>query len=366
MARPAQFFVLWTAVVILFAVQGYTYDSMHGHTWQPFDYIRWSMEEWYTWAIISPLVLWLAEKYPIDPRRPNRSLPLHLAASLVFAFLAVSVESVVSHFFEPGRPPLSERFALFLSKHVAMNIVIYWSVTGFAQTLYFYRESSKREVRQSQLERQLAQAHLQVLQMQLHPHFLFNTLQAIGTLIYDDPASAETMLLNLSSLLRVFLEQEAGQQITLRRELYLVDLYLSIQKIRFRDRLTSVSRIDPTTFDCTVPTLLLQPIVENAILHGIAKHPGSDMIEITTSHQQEMLVITIANSNSNLSLADISNRETAGIGLSNIRQRLVQIYDGAAQFSIEQVAPMSVRCRITLPYERSAVPPVSEEELLSL
>jgi two-component system, LytTR family, sensor kinase len=168
--RFAQFFALWTTVVILFALQWYTYDALHGHVSPVVAYFRWNMEQWYTWLLISPLVLRLAAKRPIDPQHPQRALPLHLVASVLFALLAVFVQSVISHFFEPGFPPLRENIVLLLSKDVAMGIATYWALTGLAQTLHFYKENSNRQVRESQLERQLAQAQLQVLQMQLHPH----------------------------------------------------------------------------------------------------------------------------------------------------------------------------------------------------
>src|SRR6202021_1132971 len=166
-----------------------------------------------------------------------------------------------------------------------------------------------------------------------------NTLHAIGTLVYEDPKSAERMLLNLSSLLRVFLEQEASRQISLRRELHLVDLYLSIQKIRFKDRLTVHSVIDPETLDCAIPGLLLQPLVENAIVHGIAKNPGNDEIEISSSHQLDRLLIAISNANS--TLADGGGW---GVGLSNTMQRLAQTYDDAARLSIKVRSPRGVVC----------------------
>jgi two-component system, LytTR family, sensor kinase len=359
--RFLQLFALWTAVAILFALQWFTYDALHGHPSPVFAYLRWNMEQWYTWLLLSPLVFWLAARRPIDPRHPLRALPLHLLASVLFALAAVVVQSVISLFFEPGSPSVLNTIALILSKDVAMGIVTYWALTGLAQTLLFHKENSNRQIRESQLERQLAQAQLQVMQMQLHPHFLFNTLHAIGTLVYEDPKSAERMLLNLSSLLRVFLEQEASRQISLRRELHLVDLYLSIQKIRFKDRLTVHSVIDPETLDCAIPGLLLQPLVENAIVHGIAKNPGNDEIEISSSHQLDRLLIAISNANS--TLADGGGW---GVGLSNTMQRLAQTYDDAARLSIKVRSPRGVVCEISLPFAKAASVLTAEEELLAL
>jgi two-component system LytT family sensor kinase len=364
--RFLRLFALWTTVAVLFALQWYTYDVLHGHPSPIWMYLRWNMEQWYAWLLLSPLVLRLAAKRPIHPRHPQRALPLHLLASVLFALVAVVVQSVISHFFEPGDHSVLNNVVFILSKDVAMGIVTYWALTGLAQTLHFYKENSNRQLRESQLERQLAQAHLKVLQMQLHPHFLFNTLHAIGTLVYEDPKSAEQMLLDLSSLLRVFLEQEASQQISLRRELHLVDLYLSIQKIRFRDRLTVRSVIDPETLDCSIPSLLLQPLVENAIVHGIARNPGNDEIEISSSQQRGRLLIEISNANSSLPGKVRPDGAGWGVGLSNTMQRLAQTYEGAATLSIKARSPRGVVCAISLPFATGAAVLSAEEELLAL
>jgi two-component system, LytTR family, sensor kinase len=364
--RFALLFLLWTTVAFLFAFQWYTYDTLHGHPSPFIVYLRWNMEQWYTWLLLSPLVLRLAAKRPIDPQRPFRALPLHILASILFAFLALVVQSVIGHFLEPGSHSIRGSVELLISKDVAMGIGTYWALTALAQTLHFYKENSHRQVRESQLEQQLAKAQLQVLQMQLHPHFLFNTLHAIATLIHEDPDSAERMLLDLSSLLRVFLEQETSQQISLRQELHLADLYLGIQRIRFRDRLTVHSRIDPATLECSIPGLILQPLIENAIVHGIAKNPGDDEIEIVSSQGQGQLILEIRNSNSFLPSGVDSEGNGWRLGLSNTSQRLAQMYNGSAAISIHSRPSQGVVCRLSLPFVSHAPTPSPAEELLSL
>jgi two-component system, LytTR family, sensor kinase len=364
--RAAQLFGLWTAIVILFTLQWYSYTRIHGFPFYFPQYLRWSMEEWYTWLIISPAVLWLAARYPIDPGRLFRSLPLHLIASLVCASLAVCVQAFIAHLIEPGMPSLKDCFMLFLSKAAAIDVATYWAITALAQTFHYYRENNSRQLRETRLERQLAQAQLQILQMQLHPHFLFNTLHAIGTLIREDPEAGEQMVLDLSSLLRIFLEQNHSPQISLRREMAFVEHYLNIQRVRFRDRLMIRSRIAPDVLDCSVPSLILQPIIENAIVHGVAKNPGADVIEIRSWRQQAELNIEISNSNSVLPGKVGPDRAGWGIGLSNTEQRLTQIYDGAATLSIRAQSPRGVVCRIAVPFARSVSEPSETEALLSL
>lgn len=357
---------VWTAIAALFAIQWHAYDSLHGRPWPWNQYIRWNLEQWYPWAALSPLVLWLAANRPIVPRRIWQTLPLHLLASGAIVTVAISMYAVLSHFFNTGNGTVSYYLELYLSKDVAMFIATYWGLTAFAQTLSYYRENSKRQLREMQLEKELAQAHLQVLQMQLHPHFLFNTLHAIGTLIHEDPASAERMLLDLSSLLRAFLEEHASQEIPLAQELHLVDLYLGIQQTRFRDRLTVQTQIASGTQGLSVPSLLLQPIIENAIVHGIAKNPGRDTIEIASSLQSGSLVLEVSNHNSVLSEDVRPDGSGFRVGLSNTRQRLAQLYNGAAMLSVVAREPGGVVCRITMPVMQTASTVPSEEEALSL
>lgn len=358
--------IVWTAIAALFAIQWHAYDSLHGRPWPWNQYIRWNLEQWYTWAVLSPLVLWLAAKWPIIPRRIWQTLPLHLLASGAIAIVAICMYAVLSHFFNTEKQTVNYYVELYLSKDVAMFIATYWGLTAFAQTLSYYQENSKRQLREMQLEKELTQAHLQVLQMQLHPHFLFNTLHAIGTLIQENPATAEQMLLDLSSLLRSFLEGHAAQAIPLRRELHLVELYLSIQQIRFRDRLTVKMQIAPGTHDISVPSLVLQPIIENAIVHGIAKNPGNDTIEIASSLQNGSLILEIINHKSVLSEGVRPDGSGFRVGLSNTRQRLAKMYNGAATLFIAGWEPAGVVCRITMPAVQISPAVRSEEEVLSL
>lgn len=364
--RAAQLFAFWTAVAVLFALQWYSYDLIHGNPHHLLQALRWSMEQWYPWLILSPAVLWLAAKYPIDPQRPFRWFLLHLTASLIGALSVICMQVFMSYLVEPAMGSLRIYFTFVLGKDSAIDISTYWAITALAQMLHFYREISNRQLRETELERQLAQAQLEVVQMQLHPHFLFNTLHAIGTLIREEPGAAEKMLLDLGSLLRIFLEQNPSRQISLRRELSLVDHYLGIQRVRFRDRLTVESRVAPETLDALVPSLILQPIVENAIVHGVAKNPGCDLIEISSWHHRDELHIEISNSNSVLPEEAGGQGTGWGIGLSNTEQRLAQIYNGSAKLSLRAQSPRGVVCRVTMPLTKSTAESEETEALLSL
>ncbi|MGC2398840.1 MAG: histidine kinase [Acidobacteriaceae bacterium] len=360
-------FLLGTVAAAVFAIQWRTYASFHGQQVFPWDhYVRGGVEFWYSWTALTPLVLWLAAKHPILPRRIWVSLPLYLAASVVVVAIAIYLQAVLTHFLDADHWSIRRYVRLYLTQEVAIDIGIYWAVIGFAQVLSYHREAGKRELREARLEKQLAQAQLQVLQMQLHPHFLFNTLHAIGALIQENPAAAEQMLLDLSSLLRVFLEGQSSQEITLQRELHLVDLYMGIQQTRFQDRLTVRSRVDPETHDCLVPSLLLQPIIENAIVHGIATNPGEDTVEICVRLEDRLLVLEISNHNSVLAKNVDADGAGFGVGLSNTRLRLAQMYNDSAALFIADRYPRGVVCSITMPAVKTSSAPSAKEALLSL
>jgi sensor histidine kinase YesM len=331
---------------VVFAIQGFMTDAFNGNTWSVFDYLRWSMIQWYTWAALAPMVFRLSARHPIRPPLRLRSLGMHLFASAGVTLLAILIGATVSSLFEPGSA--GEQFWLFVSKHFAIGLLTYWALVAIQQALHFQAEQARREVEASRLATELAQSRLQVLKTQLQPHFLFNTLHAIVTLLDEDTVAAEDMLLRLSELLRAFLEDYDGQEISLRRELDLLDLYLGIQRKRFKDRLTTQVYVAPDTLHCAVPSLVLQPIVENAIRHGIGQRVGSDRIEIESRREGETLCIEVRNSNS--TLEEGGDAAGHGIGLSNTRLRLKELYGDAADLRLDMLWPQGVACRVRVPF----------------
>lgn len=342
----ARYLGLWSAVVVVFAIQAFLNDASNGHTWRIVDYLRWSMIQWYTWAALAPWIFRLAERHPIRPQQRLRALGWHALAGFGVTLLAMLIGAAVSSLFEPGS--FLEQVGQFVSKHVAIGLLAYWMLVAIQHLLHYQAEQARREIEASQLAAELAKSRLQALKTQLQPHFLFNTLHAIVTLLDEDTLSAEDMLLRLSELLRAFLEEYDGQEITLRRELELLDLYLGIQNRRFKDRLTTRIYVAPETLDCAVPSLILQPIVENAIRHGIGQRVGSDRIEIESRREGDQLCIDVRNGNSTLEAEGAAAGH--GIGLSNTRLRLKELYGDAADIRLDMVWPQGVACRIRLPF----------------
>jgi two-component system LytT family sensor kinase len=255
----ARYVGLWTVVAVVFAEQHYLQDALTGHTWSIFDYLRWSLIQWYTWAALAPQVFRLAARYPIRPPVRLRGLGMQLPLSVGVTMAAQLIGAFISMFTEESS--LGEQMNQFVGQHFATGLLTYWGLFAIQQAMQYHDEKTRRDVEAGRLATELAQSRLQALKSQLQPHFLFNTLHAIATLLKEDALSAEDMLLRLSDLLRAFLEDYDGQEISLRRELVLLDLYLGIQQMRFKDRLTTRIYVSPETLDCAVPSLILQPSV---------------------------------------------------------------------------------------------------------
>jgi sensor histidine kinase YesM len=336
----------WFALVTLFAAIGYVTDWLQGHTWRFDTYLTWSFIQWTSLAMLLPVALWLAPHEPIEAPHRWRLLWANFGHSLVFALAAVTLGVIFTNIMMPN-VDIREQFIQFLSKHAAADFLAYWLLVGVRQAMHFHRERTRREVQASRLVAQLAQSRLQLLKMQLHPHFVFNTLHAAATLTREDAAAAEDMLLRLAELLRTYLDDER-QEISLREELDLIELYLGIQRVRFKDRLTTRVDIDPELLDCAVPSLILQPIVENAIGHGIGKQVGADCVEIDCYRVPGKLCIDVRNRNSTL-IASPESLFQRGIGLSNSRLRLNELYGSAGVISLSEMTPRGVICRIALP-----------------
>jgi two-component system, LytTR family, sensor kinase len=349
---------LWTVVVVVFAMQQFLSDALRDQSWSPFAYLRWSMIQWYTWAALAPLVFHLAARHPIRAPLRLRGLGAQLTASVGVTFMAMVAGALVSTLFEPSG--FGEQLWLFLAQHFATGLLTYWALFAIQQAMHYHAEKARREVEASQLATELAQSRLQALKNQLQPHFLFNTLHAIVTLLDEDTVSAEDMLLRLSDLLRAFLEDYDGQEISLRRELALLDLYLGIQRTRFKDRLTTRIYVEPDALDCAVPSLILQPIVENAIRHGIGQRVGSDCVEVEARREGDTLCIDVRNRNSTLE----TTTEPApghGIGLANTRLRLRELYGEGSQVRLDMIWPEGVACRIRLPFRQIEEPDEAPE-----
>ncbi|MFC1492541.1 sensor histidine kinase [candidate division KSB1 bacterium] len=230
-----------------------------------------------------------------------------------------------------------------------INILIYFIVIGAYYLQDFYRKLRDQEVKELRLENQLAAARLEILKIQLHPHFLFNTLNTISALIPEEPDAADNMIDNLSELLRISLNSSKKQKVTLDEELKMLRIYLDIEERRFRDRLKININVDPNLLGVIVPNLLLQPLVENAIRHGISTKAEGGKIEINAKKIDERLLLEIIDDGSGLkdSQTTIINE---GFGLKNTRERLKQLYGENFRFDIRNSDTAGCIVSIEIPY----------------
>ena len=355
-------FSWWTALVLLEAGQFLLMDAHRGYVLPLSHYFIWAGLEWYSWALLTPLILNVALRYPITRTNwPQRILFPHalmaLACVCIQAVLHGVAGSLYSLFETPATPfaLISESF----DKRGLENIIAYCLVVATAAYLHLREEVRLRQLQQAQLEARLASAQLEMLRMQLQPHFLFNTLQAAITLVQEDPRAAEDMLLRLSQLLRITLDEMGNHQIPLSREFDLLDLYIGIQRVRFSERLTVDIHAEPNTLDSPVPTLLLQPLVENAIRHGIGKHKGDDVIEINARLANGGLELEVWNRNSQVD--DTTERLLLrGVGLRNTKARLQQLYGPGSTLVLRSLGARGAVVLIFIPARPVTEPPARD------
>jgi signal transduction histidine kinase len=296
--------------------------------------------QWFSWIPLSLLILQLGSAFPFERRRWPLRLLIHLFASAVLACIHIAIHSSIIVLTEPFPWRLTYEFSgVFgnqLRSIIDLDFLIYWGVLGVGMAFSYYQKYREGELQAVELQAQLAQAQLQALKMQLHPHFLFNTLNAIAALVRKNENKAATdMLAGLSDLLRLSLENVGTQKVSLKQELDFLERYLEIERLRFADRLHVNMRIAPETLEARVPNLILQPLVENAIRHGVAVRATSGVIEICAERRDERLRLQVKDDGPGLPPdKSLSN----GIGLSNTMARLQRLY-GAAQSLVFENAP---------------------------
>ena len=347
-------FALWTLIGLSFASQLYLSRSKIGSpvTWN-FAFER-ALADWYVFAVLSIPALWLARRFRIERGNWVRNLVLHLAGCAAFSIGWMVLRAAVEQWENRGAENTITFAAAFSHALVAtffFNLLIYWVIVSVSHMVAFYAKFQEREFRAAELEKHLVQAKLQALQMQLNPHFLFNTLHAISSLMHKDVEAADRMIARLSELLRYALESTDAQEVTLRQELHFLERYLEIEQTRFGARLTVRQEIASDTLDALVPNLVLQPLVENAIQHGIEPHAKPGVIELRARHEPGVLHLEVIDNGSGLAPGQSVEE---GVGLSNTRARLEQLYPGAHRFEFANGARGGLVVTVSIPWRASS------------
>ncbi len=305
------------------------------------------------WLSLTPLLLYLARRFPLERRRWLKSTLVHLAASVAFSLLQLGAYVLVALLvgLYSGQQPFFASFRNLFIASFHFDLLTYWAIIGLSQALDYYRKYRERELRAAQLETTLAQAQLDALRMQLHPHFLFNTLNSISVLMAEDTKAARRMLTRLSDLLRASLENKGTHEVTLKEELEFLESYLEIEQTRFQDRLTVRLEVEPKALDACVPNLILQPLVENAIRHGIAPRAAPGLIEIRARRENGMVQLEVCDNGAGLGTSSPESL-MKGIGLSNTRARLEQLYGASHRFELHNREGGGLTVTIAIPFRR--------------
>jgi sensor histidine kinase YesM len=331
-------FAASTVAGIYFATQlAYAYPPPIGRPLG--DALAINLTYYYLWGLCVPVVVWVAKRFRFEKEKWVALALIHLVSAVVVTVAQiVAAELVLRTLTDVRQMSASLRSAIADNFH--SSAPTYFVILFGYYAFDYYVKYRDRELR-------LTQAQLQALKMQLNPHFLFNTLNTISSLMYTDIEAADAMMTRLSELLRLTLEKEGVQEVTLKEEMEILERYLDIERIRFEERLRVSMAIQPETLHARLPNFSLQPLVENAIRHGIATRPEGGRLEISAERTRDMLQITLRDDGPGLS-APSPRRE--GIGVTNTRARLAQLYGASHRFEMENAPGGGLLVTLAVPF----------------
>jgi signal transduction histidine kinase len=359
-------FLVWTALWAYLVTPTFLFYRERGEPvgwWIIGAYLA---EHWVT-ALLTPVFLTLAWRCPLDREARWRWLPGLLVLLALFAavddaacialrwglFDLTGVRKIVGM-----TSSWAELFALYIR-----TVFTYAEITVVGWAIHYQKEARLREVRASQLEAHLTRARLDVLRMQIHPHFLFNTLNSIAALMHRDLGAAERMIARLSDLLRHSLAGNVAQEVTLKDELELSERYLDIERVRFAERLAVRSDISSEALDALVPSLILQPLVENAVRHGIAFRAAGGCLELLARREGSDLVLSVLDDGPGVD-PERTAPERCGVGLASTRGRLAELYGEEGRLSIGRRPEGGTEVTVRIPFRRGTAPPAAGADVV--
>lgn len=342
-------FGCWTAIAALLGAQFFVSDREQNNYLPILHYVIWPGLQCYSWALLTPFVFALYRKFPLTRMHWFQRSLLYVLVTAVLACMQAVLEGTGGWLYTHQVPLLSFIWQI-LTKQPFISYQVCLTLFVLAAYRTAREEARSREMREMELEARIASAELEMLRIQLHPHFIFNTLQAATVLLHEDPKAAEDVLIRLSELLRVALDEMRNQEVSLRQELAFLDYYVGIQKQRFKDRLSVVVHADEEILDTKVPSLILQPLVENAVHHGIGKHKVSDRVDVSAKSNGGFIELEVRNYSS--SLQDSGDGNGHGVGLRNTRARLEQMYGDDATITLRSIVPRGVSAFLRFPAAR--------------
>lgn len=350
--HPVVFLAGFLLVGFLFAIQQWVGMHMWYRRFQvsfvllagawDLQYLLWGMFCWTLWFWLGGTLQRANWKYILF-----RILPLSIFMSVVVELVLVAAFPQ----FPISSHPMTfwKRFDYDLTDEFLSNIAIFWAAFLVFRALGYYEESRQKERALSQLAVELTRAQMQALRMQINPHFLFNTMNSISSLMQTDVAAADDMLEQLSSLLRISLERGSKQMISLGEEIEFIEMYLALQDRRYAGRVRQEISVEPQLYDALVPAMLLQPLVENAYVHGLSRIAENGSLEIRASREDNHLAITVRNTGIGLTGPSDQRACGTGVGLSNIKNRLQLHFNQDQSINIREIAPNLVQVDLSIP-----------------
>lgn len=341
--RAALALAVWTCVGLLFAAQTMIQYTNIGSQVQVRRIIAYSLADWYIWVLFTPIVLAIARRVSLEPGRRVRGVFIHVVCAFGVAAARTGIRLALSAAFPLLRVAPRGAFAA-----IPLALIVYAAIVLLDRGYAYYRMYQEERLAAAGLQAQLASADLERLKIQIQPHFLFNTLNAISEQLHLNPAAADTMLLQLSDLLRHAVTSP-GNEIPLREEKALLEKYVFIQHARFGDRVHIALDFDPSSLDCPVPSLILQPLVENAIQHGITPRASGGSIAVDTATSDGWLKLRVTDDGVGIRSTSSTN---GGIGLANVRARLRHLYGEHHRFVLSGRPGGGTEVRIEIPLRR--------------
>jgi signal transduction histidine kinase len=314
--------------------------------------------DWYLWVMISPLIVWVARRLPLDTERPWPRLWLHLVLGIVVALIELAAFTAYSTWYNlvvlgyPSLPSFADRYIETTARWLPFAFLMYVVIVAAVHAIEYHRRYRQRELATAILEAQLTRAKMEALEMQLHPHFLFNTLNTIATAAREREADrAADMIVGLAELLRMALDHSGEQEVPLEEELDFIRRYLELERERFGSRLQVEFQVSAEARTALVPVMVLQPLVENAMQHAVAPRARGGRIEISARRAADILLLGVTDDGPGI--PPQTQESPSGVGLSNTRSRLDVLYGGGASLDLGRSAAGGLAVTVSLPWNPS-------------
>lgn len=348
-------FAAWLVPALLSGVNTYMQDRLDGRV-ADWRWVLFGVVDWLIYAILTPTVFWASRRLPLRPPRIARNVGLHIGGAVAMCVAWALLGTLLRLLIFPAADGVVvykvwRSFLSWFFITLPFGVGIYFALVGIQHSFYYFGRAREHETQAAQLAAQLSEARLSALRMQLNPHFLFNSLNAITVLVRDGNREAASRMLELlSDVLRQVLRTGEGHETTLAAELEFLEQYLAIEHVRFSDRLRPRIEIGPGVAGAAVPRFLLQPLVENAIRHGIARRSDAGVVHISARREREELVLTVRDDGPGLPAEPMAG---SGVGLSNTRARLAGLYGERASLAIANAEGGGVIVTVRLPYSEA-------------